>query len=103
MVPSSLVAAYTTHFAAYNKGKTNVTQLVPKKVWKLVYDQFLREHPDSKFAEKTLKDRFWETLKELKTRTPNEEGSDRAVLQADDVLSRLRNTDSYATRNILML
>jgi hypothetical protein len=72
-------------------------------VWKLVYDQFLCEHPGSKFAKETLKDRLRETLKELKTGTSNEEGSDRAVLQADDVLTRLRNTDSHATRNILRL
>ena len=103
MVLSSLVAAYTTHFAAYSKGRTTVTQLVPGKVWKLVYDQFLREHPGSKFAEETLKDRLRETLKELKTGTSNEKGSNRAILQADDVLTRLRNTDSHATRNILRL
>ena len=103
VVLSSLVATYTTHFVAYSKGRTNVTQLVPGKVWKLVYDQFLREHPGSKFAEETLKDRLWETLKELKTRTSNDEGSNRAILQADDVLTRLRNTDSHATRNILRL
>lgn len=66
-----------------------------------MYEQFLREHPGSKFAEETLKDRLRENLKELKTGTSNEEGSDRAVLQADDVLTRLRNTDSHATRNIL--
>ena len=103
VVMSSLVAAYTTHFAAYSKGRTNVIQLVPGKVWKLVYDQFLYKHPGSKFAEETLKDRLRGTLKELKTGTSNEEGSDRAILQADDVLTRLRNTDSHATRNILRL
>ena len=102
-VLSSLVAAYTTHFVAYSRGKTSVTQLVPGKVWKLVYNQFLFEHLGSKFVEETLKDRLWETLKELKTGTSNEEGSDRVVLQADDVLTCLRNTDSHATRNILRL
>ena len=81
----------------------SVTQLVRGKVWKLVYDQFLSEHHGSKFAEETLKDRLRETLKELKTGMSNEEGSDRAVLQADDILTRLRNTNSYATRNILRL
>ena len=71
---SSLVSSYTTHFATYSNGRTNVTQLVSEKVWKLVYEQFLREHPGSKFAEDTLKDRLRETLKELKTGTSNEEG-----------------------------
>ena len=101
---ASLVAAYTTNFATYNKGKTNVTQLVPKKVWKLVYDQFLREHHGSKFAEEMLKDRLWETLKELKkSGTSNEEGSNRAILHANDILTYLKNTNSHATLNILKL
>ena len=80
-----------------------MTQLVPRKVWKLVYEQFLREHPGSKFVEDTLKDRLLETLKELKTGTSNKEGYEKAVLQADDVLTRLRSTNSHATRNILNL
>ena len=80
-----------------------MTQLVPGKVWKLVYEQFLREHPGSKFVEDTLKDRLWEILKELKTCTLNEEGSKKAVLQPNDVLTRLRSTNSHATCNILKL
>ena len=58
IVLSSLVSSYTTHFAMYSSGRTNVTQLVPGKVWKLVYEQFLQEHPGSKFQEDTLKDRL---------------------------------------------
>ena len=103
IVLSSLVSSYTTHFATYSSGRRNVTQLVPGKVWKLVYEQFLREHLGSKFAEDTLKDRLRETLKELKIGTSNEEGFEKAVLQLDDVLTRLRSTDSHATRNILKL
>ena len=103
VVLSSFVAAYTTHFAAYSKEKTNVTQLVPGKVWKLVYNQFVRKHPGSKFVGKMLKDHLRETLKELKTSTSNELGSDRTVLQPDNVLTRLRNTDSHTTHNILWL
>ena len=63
-----------------------------------MYEQFLQEHPGSKFAEDTLKDRLLETLKELKAGTSNEEGSEKAMLQADDVLSRLKGTDSHAMR-----
>ena len=103
VVLSWLVSSYTMHFATYSNGRKNVTQLVPGKVWKLVYEQFLREHPGSKFVEDTLKDRLRKTLKELKTGTSNEEGSEKAVLQVDDVLTRLRGTDSHATRNILKI
>ena len=102
-VLSSLVLLYTTDFATYNNSTTNVTQLVPKKVWKLVYRQFLREHPGSKFAEDTLKDRLRKTLKELKTGTSNKEGSEKVVLQVRNILIRLRSTISHATRNILKL
>ena len=35
--------------------------------------------------------------------TSNEEGSNRAVLQVDDVLTRLKNIDLHVTRNILWL
>ena len=77
---SSLVSLYTTHFATYSSERTNVTQLVPGKVWKLVYERFLREHSGSKFVEDTLKDKLRETFKELKTGTSNEEGSKKAVL-----------------------
>ena len=80
IVLSSLVSSYTTHFAMYSNGGTNVTQLVPGKVWKLVYEQFLQEHPGSKFVEDTLKDRLRETFKELKIGTSNEEGSEKAIL-----------------------
>ena len=64
-----------------------MTQLVLGKVWKLVYEQFLREHLRSQFVEDTLKDRLRETLNELKTGTLNEEGSEKVVLQPNDVLT----------------
>ena len=79
VVLPSLVAAYTTHFAAYSMRKTNVIQLVPGKVWKLVYDQFLCKHPSSKFVEETLKDRLQENLKELKKRRDSIELSCRSM------------------------
>ena len=68
-----------------------------------MYEQFLREHPGSKFAEDPHKDRLRETLKELKTGTSNEDGFEKAILQADDVLTRLKRTNSHATCNILKL
>jgi hypothetical protein len=40
-------------------------------------------------------------LKELNTRTSNEEGSERATLQCDEVLKRLRATNGHATKNVL--
>ena len=100
---SSLVATYTTYFATYSRGNTNVIQLVPGKVWKLVYDQFLCKHPGSKFAEETLKDKLWKILKKLKRGTLNEGESDKAILQPDEVLTHLRNMVSHVMHNILRL
>ena len=67
-----------------------------------MYDQLHCEYPNSKSVEETLKDWLWKTLNELKMSTLNEEGWNRVILQADDVLKRLRNIDTYATCNILV-
>ena len=45
-----------------------------------MYDQFLCEYPNNKFTDKSLKDRLWKTLKELRTGTLNEEGSKKVVM-----------------------
>jgi hypothetical protein len=99
-----MAAAYNHHFAIYSRDRKQVTQLIPKAVWKSVYTAYLEAYPDSQFAEDTLKDRLRETLKELKTTgTSNEEGSDKKVLQNDEALAQLKTTtDGHATtRNAL--
>jgi len=101
---STMAAAYNHHFAIYSRDRKQVTQLIPKAVWKSVYTAYLEAYPDSQFAEDTLKDRLRETLKELKTTgTSNEEGSDKKVLQSDEALAQLKAaTDGHATtRNAL--
>ncbi len=40
-------------------------------------------------------------MKELKTRTSNEEGLERTTLQCDEVLENIRATNGHATKNIL--
>jgi hypothetical protein len=40
-------------------------------------------------------------LTELKTRTSNEEGLERATLQCDEMLQHLKVTNGHATRNVL--
>jgi hypothetical protein len=40
-------------------------------------------------------------LKELKTRTSNEEGLERATLQCDEMLQHLKVTNGHAIRNVL--
>lgn len=41
-------------------------------------------------------------MKDLKTGTSNESGSEKAVLQKDSVLQQLKMTDGHAKRNILI-
>jgi hypothetical protein len=40
-------------------------------------------------------------LKELKTRTSNEDDSDKVALHCDDVLEKLKTTYGHTSRNIL--
>jgi len=40
-------------------------------------------------------------LKELKTRTSNEEGFEKATLQCDEMLQHLKVTNGHAARNVL--
>jgi hypothetical protein len=47
-----------------------------------------------------LKERLWETLKELKTGTLNEEGSKIVVLQNEEVLTCLKLMDDHAINPI---
>jgi hypothetical protein len=74
-----MCAAYNHHFAIYNKNKSQNTQLIPNVVWKVVYASYKSNYLESNFQEETLKERLQETLRKLKTRTLNEEGSNKAV------------------------
>ncbi len=48
----------------------------------------------------TLKDWLWKTLKELKTRTSNEDDSGKVVHHCDDVLEKLKTTDGHTSKNV---
>ncbi len=43
---------------------------------------------------------MWETLKELKTMTSNEDDYDKAMFQCDDVLEKLKTIDGHTFRNV---
>ena len=98
---SCLVASYNVHFAKYCKGRKQVTQLVPSIVWKEVFKEYKEHYSNSPFVEETLKDRLRETLKEIKTGTSNDDNSNKATLQCDEVLEQLKCTDGHAARNVL--
>ncbi len=43
---------------------------------------------------------MWETLKELKTRTSDEDDFDKVALHCDDVLEKLKTTYGHTSRNV---
>ena len=98
---SCLVAFYNIHFAKYCKGHKQVTQLVLSFVWKEVFQKYKDHYIDSPFVEETFKNRLREALKEIKTSTSNEDNSNKATLQCDEVLEQLQCTDGHAARNVL--
>jgi hypothetical protein len=51
----------------------------------------------------TLKDQLWEMLKEVKTRTSNEEDLEKATFQCDKVLTQLMTTNGHISKNVLKL
>jgi hypothetical protein len=60
--------------------KKQIIQLIPNAMWKDAYAKYEKEYSNSSFAKETLKDCLCDTLKELKTRNSNEEGSKRVTL-----------------------
>jgi hypothetical protein len=80
-----MAASYNHHFVLSNWDMTNVTNLIPSQVWKVVYKDYKKQFLDSKFHPKSLKDRLQKCLKELKIGTSNEHGTKKVLLQSDHV------------------
>ncbi|CAM6100772.1 unnamed protein product [Calypogeia fissa] len=102
----TMVAAYNHHIVIYSKNRKKVGQLIPGKVWKVVYAHYKTVFPTSPFQEETLKDRLRETLKEMKARgklkIESAAAAEVATLQSEEELVRSKPTDEPATtRNVL--
>lgn len=76
----TMFAPYNLHFATYNKDKKQTIQLIPNVMWKDAYAKYQKEYSYSSFVQETLKDCLCDTLKELKTKNCNEEGSKKVTL-----------------------
>jgi hypothetical protein len=98
---NNMFATYNHHFAIYSKDKSKNIQLIPNAMWKVVFTSYKLNYPKSNFQEETLKKWLWETLRELKTRTSNEEGSNKVVLHNEEVLVHLKSIDGHAMCNVL--
>ncbi|CAM6116405.1 unnamed protein product [Calypogeia fissa] len=101
-----MVRDYQIHIAAYTKTKGNKAplQLIPGKVWKKIYADYLKHYSDSPFEESTLRDHLRVHLKELKANEANPGvGQSVAVEEDPDLMSKLMATDSWKARNILKI
>jgi hypothetical protein len=111
-----LVSSYHVHYADYCRGRKNVSQRVPAKVWKKAYADFIEACRDSllpvspglKFnesqlpAERTLQDALRDAL-DQDTGITDTNGAEKCCPQDEDVLMRLQRTDGHARRNMLMM
>jgi hypothetical protein len=70
-------------------------------VWNFFNKDYLKTYPNPQFVEETLKNQLWETLKELKIGTSNEDNLKQATLQHDVVLERLKSINGHASQNVL--
>jgi hypothetical protein len=107
-----LVHSYHKHFADYSRSKTRVMQRVPAKVWKILYADFKEEAKQRCIeigmefdesclpAERTLQDGLRAAL-DPTTGVSDPAGATKVVPQSEEVLMRLKQSDSHARRVIL--
>jgi hypothetical protein len=100
---ATLMAAYHKYFNEYCNGRKRATkQIIPSKVWALMYEEYKEAHPASAFDQETLKERVRETLEQLQTDTSNNKGEP-ATLQSSEFLKRIKDTDGHATRSVISI
>jgi hypothetical protein len=104
-----LVHSYHKHFAEYSRSNIHVVQRVPAKVWKLVCADFKEEAKQSCVemgmdfdesclpAERTLQDGLSAAL-DPDTGVSDPAGATKVIPQSEEVLMRLRQSDSHARR-----
>ena len=98
---SCLIASHNIHFAKYCRGRKQITQLVSSFVQNELFKEYKDHYTNFLFVKEILKDRLRETLKKIKTCTSNEDNSNKAILQCDEVLEQLKCTDGHAAQNVL--
>jgi hypothetical protein len=68
-----------------------------------VFQDYTKVFPECAFKKVNLKARMREALQQLDTGNSNEKGSNKAALQSDDVLQRLKLMDDHSKRNFIAL
>jgi hypothetical protein len=88
---NTLAMSYHLHFSIKNILKTRRKwQLISSLVWKVVFTYYKVIYFNNLFKKDILKDQFWNTLKEFKTKISNEERNERIMLQNEKVLAQLK-------------
>ena len=112
---SVLKASYLNHFSDYSRGRKTVTQKLPGKVWKLVFEDFLTETKRSclekgiSFCEdklpssRTLQDALRGCISTEDTGNADIKGAEKVILQSEDVLQQLKQTDGHARRSMIKM
>lgn len=72
--------------------KKVVVQLIPQKVWQLVYADYMLEFPNSIFKDDSLKNYLRDSLKDMKSSANPKDGK-QAVVQDDKLMRNLMNTE----------
>jgi hypothetical protein len=107
-----LVSSYHKHYSAYCRGRKNVLQRVPRKVWNSVYEDFTSSMKESCVvanisfeksdlpAERTLQDALRSSL-DQDTGVSDAKGAKTCSPQDEDMLVMLKRSDGHARRNML--
>lgn len=100
---SEMTRSYRIHFSVYSKGRKKVSQRLPKQVWEAVFKDVADLEGFRNVKEDSLKKQLKATLGDIATGDANDGANDQAVLQDDNVVEKLKELDSFASRNVLNL
>lgn len=70
-------------------------------LWPLVYKDYLLKLSKCSFTQDTSKEKLCDSMNEIKTRKSNDDNSEKAYFQDDELLKRFRTTNRHATGNIM--
>lgn len=94
---SEMTRSYRFHFAAYSKGRKKVVQRLPRQVWDVVFKDVAELDGFRNVKEDSLKKQLKATLGDIGTGDANDGNNDQAVLQDDNIVEKLKQSDSFAS------
>ena len=70
-------------------------------LWPFMYKDYLLKLSNCSFTQDTSKEKLFDLMNETKTRKSNDDNSEKAYFQDDELLKRFRTTNRHATGNIM--